>query len=56
MFESRAIAATNPEEFYAELTRQLTGLLAGECDIIANAANTSSLIFHLLPDLNWAGV
>jgi GAF domain-containing protein len=30
-------------------------LLAGERDLIANAANLSALIFHSLPDLNWAG-
>jgi GAF domain-containing protein len=29
--------------------------LAGERDLIANAANFSSLVFHGLPDLNWAG-
>jgi L-methionine (R)-S-oxide reductase len=55
MFEARAIAATDLEEFYAELTRQLTGLLAGERDLIANAANMAALIFNTVPDLNWAG-
>ena len=55
MFETHAIAAASPEDFYAELERQLTGLLAGERDIIANAANTASLIFNIVPDLNWAG-
>ena len=55
MFEARAIAATDPEDFYAELARQLTGLLTGERDIIANAANMAALIFNTMPDLNWAG-
>jgi GAF domain-containing protein len=41
---------------YADLTRQLTALLHGETDFIANAANTSALLWHTLPDLNWAGV
>ncbi|MFN3409642.1 MAG: GAF domain-containing protein [Limisphaerales bacterium] len=41
---------------YAELTRQLGALLHGETDFIANAANTSALLWHTLPDLNWAGV
>ncbi len=40
---------------YAQLAAQLSSLLAGERDLIANAANFSSLIFHSLPDLNWAG-
>jgi L-methionine (R)-S-oxide reductase len=55
MFEAHAIVAGDPEEFYEELTRQLSGLLAGEPDAIANAANTASLIFNSMPDLNWAG-
>src|SRR2546421_6644875 len=42
-------------EFYEALAAQLSSLLAGERDLIANAANFSSLIFHSLPDLNWAG-
>ena len=42
-------------ELYEQLAGQLASLLAGERDLIANAANFSSLIFHTLPDLNWAG-
>ena len=42
-------------EVYNQLAAQLSSLLAGERDLIANAANFSSLIFHSLPDLNWAG-
>lgn len=41
---------------YAQLAAELTGLLAGERDLIANAANTSALIFETVPGLNWAGV
>ena len=40
---------------YASLARALTALLAGERDLIANAANTAALLFHALPQLNWAG-
>jgi len=42
-------------DLYRELAGQLSGLLGGERDLIANAANFSSLIFQSLPDLNWAG-
>lgn len=42
-------------EIYDELARQTRGLLDGERDLIANAANVSALIWELLPDLNWAG-
>jgi len=55
MFEAATIDAADSSEFYAELARQAQGLLAGERDFIANAANLSALIFASLPDLNWAG-
>jgi len=40
---------------YARLAQQLAALLAGEPDLIANAANTSALLFDALPEVNWAG-
>jgi len=40
---------------YARLRDELASLLAGERDLIANAANTAALIFAALPDVNWAG-
>lgn len=55
MFEAKAIAGAGKPEFYRELQSQLSALLSGENDPIANAANTSALIFQMLPDLNWAG-
>ncbi len=55
MFAAARIDTTDKAVFYAELAGQLEGLLSGESDAIANAANTSALIFHALPDLNWAG-
>jgi GAF domain-containing protein len=42
-------------ETYSNLGSQLLSLLEGERDFIANAANLSSLLYHSLPDLNWAG-
>lgn len=42
-------------ELYSHLVAQMGSLLEGERDFIANAANVSSLLFHSLPDLNWAG-
>jgi L-methionine (R)-S-oxide reductase len=42
-------------ELYAHLQSQLRSLLEGERDFIANAANFASLLYHSLPDLNWAG-
>lgn len=54
MFETAALSGSKPEQ-YAELAAQARGLLAGERDRIANAANLSALIYHALPDLNWVG-
>jgi L-methionine (R)-S-oxide reductase len=55
MFEAKAINVNDKAEFYRELAQQLSGLLSGERDPIANAANTAALLFTTLPDLNWAG-
>jgi len=43
-------------ELYMSLAAQLRSLLEDERDFIANAANFSSLLYHSLPDLNWAGL
>jgi GAF domain-containing protein len=42
-------------EIYEELLRQTRGLLDGERDLVANAANVAALIWQIVPDLNWAG-
>ena len=55
MFEAATIEAETKSGHYAQLTEQARALLAGESDRIANAANFSALVFHALPQLNWAG-
>jgi len=55
MFQAQAIETGDKPAFYRDLVQQLEGLLHGETDAIANAANTAALIFTTLPDLNWAG-
>ncbi|GJJ04596.1 hypothetical protein RugamoR64_51340 [Duganella rhizosphaerae] len=40
---------------FDDLRSQLTGLVHGESDLIANTANFSSLVFNSMPGLNWAG-
>lgn len=42
-------------ERYADVHQQLGALMKGESDPIANTANAASLLFHLLPDVNWLG-
>jgi GAF domain-containing protein len=55
MFAAKTIDSTDKPAFYNELATQLKALLEGERDSIANAANTSALIYQMVPDLNWAG-
>ncbi|HVS76806.1 MAG TPA: GAF domain-containing protein [Steroidobacteraceae bacterium] len=46
---------TDKSTGYEQLAAQLRGLLAGETDPIANAANTAALIYDALPQVSWAG-
>ena len=46
---------TPKTQVYQDLNDQLRALLTDEHDMIANAANLASLLYHGLPDLNWAG-
>ncbi|HNE60473.1 MAG: GAF domain-containing protein [Rubrivivax sp.] len=55
MFDVTPLSATDRSEQYAELARQVDGLLHGETQLIANAANFAALVFHALPELNWCG-
>jgi GAF domain-containing protein len=55
MFAAQTIAASSKPELYAELAQQACGLLHGETNLIANAANFAALVWHALPDLNWCG-
>lgn len=54
MHETIALAGSKPEQ-YAQLLQQVQGLLHGEPDRIANAANLAALVYHALPALNWVG-
>ena len=42
-------------ECYRLLGGQLSALMEGERDALANLANAAALIYQALPDLNWAG-
>lgn len=55
MFELSTSLSQDKGELYRDLASQARGLLAGESDPIANAANFAALIYHSLADLNWAG-
>ena len=55
MFEMKKIQASGKAGFYTDLLSQAQGLLHDEHDLTANAANFAALLFHNLPEVNWAG-
>lgn len=55
MYRGDRISVAKREEFYRQLDGQLRGLLEGERDLIANLANSASLIFYQMQDVNWVG-
>lgn len=50
-----AAVSTMPRLPLDEACQQLAGLLSGERDLIANAANTAAFLNTLLPNINWIG-
>jgi GAF domain-containing protein len=55
MFSPTSYDWTDKRAGYDALVRDLTHLLGDERDLVANASQTAALIWHALPDLNWAG-
>ena len=54
-FEAKTIETSDKPTFYAELAQQARGLLHGERDRIANAANFAALVWYAVPAINWCG-
>lgn len=55
MFTTLPIATQDKDQLYGDLAAQMRGLLDGERNLIANAANFSALVWDMVPDLNWCG-
>jgi L-methionine (R)-S-oxide reductase len=55
MFAVATPLSTTKAGLYEELAAQARGLLAGERDRVANAANFAALVFNALPAINWCG-
>ena len=55
MHQSHIDTSQPKPALYRELAGELSALIAGERDSIANLANAAALLYHSLPDLNWAG-
>ena len=55
MFELSTSPTATKSELYETLVAQARSLIESETDLVANAANFSSLVYHSLEGLNWAG-
>lgn len=56
MFQPASPASlVSKPDLYRLLAEQVRHLFEEERDFVANAANLSSLLYHSLPDVNWAG-
>jgi L-methionine (R)-S-oxide reductase len=55
VFATNIVSNQPKPALYRELASALSSLIEGESDWIANLANASALLYHSLPDLNWAG-
>ncbi len=54
-FNTTQIPTDDKSKFYQLLSKQTQALLSAENNLIANAANLSSLLFHTLIQVNWVG-
>jgi len=55
---SLSTANVSPEDkvaFYVRLHEELKAIVEAERDWIANTANCAAILFHSLPNINWAG-
>lgn len=49
------LSSLSKPELYRELGVQISSVIEGETDPVANMANCAALIFHSVPGLNWVG-
>ena len=55
MFAASELSNLSKPDLYRELTAQISAVIEGETDPVANMANCAALIFHSMPQVNWAG-
>jgi L-methionine (R)-S-oxide reductase len=55
MFDFKPQSDADKATVWADLIGAADGVTSGERDGIANMANVASLLWELIPDLNWAG-
>ncbi len=55
MFDISTVRTDTKNGMYDDLMSFAEGLFFEERDAVANMGNMASLIYHILPDVNWAG-
>lgn len=55
MFDLSVVRTESKSAMYADMNDFITGLFFEERDAIANMANLASLLYNILPEVNWAG-
>ena len=55
MFAAASVRQDSKPLIYEELLAQARSLFEGEREALANSANLAALLYHALPELNWAG-
>lgn len=55
MYNLPTTATLSQAELYDAIVEQVRLITDGESDLVANLANTSSVLFHMLPNVNWVG-
>ena len=55
MFETPHVTSGTTSERYAKIQQSLALITLGESNLIANLANTASILYRSLPDVIWAG-
>lgn len=55
MFDLSVVRKESKEAMYADMGDFIGGLFFEERNPIANMSNLASLLYHIMPDVNWAG-
>ncbi len=54
-FAAAKVPLGNKAAFYGHLHEEVKTAMEGERDWVANTANCAAILFHSLPNINWAG-
>ena len=55
MFNLPDLTSTSPDQQRDAIVSMVRLITEGEDNFIANAANTASVLYHMMPEVNWTG-